>query len=43
MKIICSFTKQSSGTILINGKDNLKNEKYVKKKKLGFYQKITFI
>ena len=35
MKIICSFTKQSSGTILINGKDNLKNEKYVKKK-IGF-------
>ena len=34
MKIICSFTKQSSGTILINGKDNLKNEKYVKK--IGF-------
>ena len=35
MKIICSYIKQDSGTVLVCGKDNLKESKKIKEK-LGF-------
>ncbi len=35
MKIICSYIKQDSGTILVCGKDNLKEPKKIKEK-IGF-------
>ena len=35
MKIICSYIKQDSGTVLVCGKDSLKESKKIKEK-LGF-------